>query len=127
MDEAQKEALHERLIEHRKRLLNEIPKRDDARVEDVQHSGDLSHLPTHPGDHDAEGLGVELMVGATLREELRAIEEALDRIRNNQDYGQCQRCGKTIAFERLEAVPFTPYCVECEREEEAELAEEAAG
>lgn len=126
MDETQKEALHQWLIEHRKRLLVEIAQRDDARVEDVQHSGDLSHLPSHPADHDAEGLGVELTVGATLREELRAIEEALDRIRNDENYGQCQRCGKSIVFERLEAVPFTPYCLECEREEETELGEEAA-
>lgn len=125
MDQAQKDALHQQLLERRRRLLHDIPERDEARIEDVQHASDLSHLPTHPADHDAEGLGVELTVSAALREELRAIEEALDRIRNDEDYGQCQRCGKTIALERLEAVPFTPYCLECEREEETELAEES--
>ncbi|GEM_PF-1893539 len=125
MDQSQKETFREQLLQRRKQLLEEIPARDDARIADVQQPSDLSHVPTHPADHDAEGLGVELTVAATLREELRAVEEALDRIRKDEGYGQCQRCGKSIAMERLEALPFTDYCIDCEREEEAEQAAEA--
>jgi hypothetical protein len=28
-------------------------------------------------------------------------------------YGQCEACGKNIAKARLEAIPFTRYCIEC--------------
>jgi DnaK suppressor protein len=28
-------------------------------------------------------------------------------------YGRCDECGRVIPEERLEAVPWTPYCVAC--------------
>lgn len=126
MDQSQKEAFHRRLLEQRDRLLQDIQGSDESVVEKQRERDELSHLPTHPADHDAEGLDAELTFDATLRDELRAVEEALDRIRNDS-FGLCQRCGKQIAAARLDALPFTPYCIRCEREEEAEQAAEAAG
>ena len=40
------------------------------------------------------------------------IEEALKRIEKNT-YGVCELTGKTIPKARLNAIPFTPYCVKC--------------
>jgi len=48
------------------------------------------------------------------REELKAISSALDRI-DSGTYGRCVLCGADIGEQRLEALPFTPYCVECAR------------
>lgn len=126
MDQSKKETFHRRLLKERDRLLQDIHGSDESVVQKQREGDELSHLPTHPADHDAEGLDAELTFDATLRDELRAVEEALDRIRND-DFGRCQRCGKDIAVARLEALPFTPYCIRCEREEEAEQAAEAAG
>jgi DnaK suppressor protein len=60
---------------------------------------------------------------------LQAVGEALQRIREGR-FGQCAACGGPISVKRLEAVPWTPYCVVCqEKLERGELAdsEEAGG
>ena len=49
---------------------------------------------------------------------LRAIEWALGRIRDGS-FGQCLSCGIEIAGGRLEVVPWTPYCIQCQEDFEA--------
>jgi DnaK suppressor protein len=46
---------------------------------------------------------------------LRAIESALRRIRDGS-FGQCQSCGNEIGGARLEAVPWMPYCIQCQED-----------
>jgi RNA polymerase-binding protein DksA len=48
---------------------------------------------------------------------LEAINEALQRIETGT-YGTCGRCGKPIAEERLEAIPYANRCIDCKRLEE---------
>jgi RNA polymerase-binding protein DksA len=48
---------------------------------------------------------------------LAAIEEALRRIAAGT-FGTCRRCGKSIAEERLEAIPYANRCIDCKRLEE---------
>jgi DnaK suppressor protein len=47
---------------------------------------------------------------------LRAIEEALGRIRQGT-FGVCQTCKRPISKARLEAVPWTRLCLECKERE----------
>jgi DnaK suppressor protein len=47
------------------------------------------------------------------RQLLRAIDSALGRIQD-ETYGKCLSCGKQIGERRLAAVPWTPYCIQCE-------------
>ena len=49
---------------------------------------------------------------------LRAIEEALDRIRQGT-YGVCATCNEPISKARLEAVPWTHLCRECKERQAA--------
>ena len=51
------------------------------------------------------------------RNTLLQIDEALARI-DDGGYGFCTNCGQTMAEKRLTAVPWAPYCVDCQ-----ELAE----
>lgn len=44
--------------------------------------------------------------------ELIQVKKALERIENGE-YGICQECGREIPMERLKAIPYTSYCVEC--------------
>jgi DnaK suppressor protein len=52
---------------------------------------------------------------------LHLVETALDRIRDG-NFGECLACGGLIGPKRLEAVPWTEYCVACQhRLERGEL------
>lgn len=50
------------------------------------------------------------------RGELKAIAAALSRIESGK-YGKCVLCDAPIGEKRLEALPFTPYCVDCARDQ----------
>jgi len=45
---------------------------------------------------------------------LAAIDAALARIETGA-YGACTSCGKPIAAERLEALPWAALCIDCQR------------
>jgi DnaK suppressor protein len=47
---------------------------------------------------------------------LRAIEEALARIRHGT-FGTCEACRNPISRARLEAVPWTRHCRDCKERE----------
>ncbi|TET70960.1 MAG: TraR/DksA family transcriptional regulator [Candidatus Aminicenantes bacterium] len=53
------------------------------------------------------------------REQLLLIDDALKRI-DKKEIGICQRCGKDINKKRLDAVPWTSYCIDCQEIEEEE-------
>lgn len=53
------------------------------------------------------------------REQLLLIDEALKRIEKS-DYGICQMCQKNISKKRLDVVPWSPYCIECQEKAEEE-------
>lgn len=60
-----------------------------------------------------------LSLSSTEREQLRLIDEALKRI-DKKEFGICQSCGKNISKKRLDAVPWAPYCIDCQEKEEEE-------
>jgi DnaK suppressor protein len=49
--------------------------------------------------------------------ELGQIEHALKRIREGL-YGRCEFCGGKIAEARLNALPYTNTCIDCQRDNE---------
>jgi DnaK suppressor protein len=49
--------------------------------------------------------------------ELRQIEVAIGKIRSGT-FGTCERCQKAIPFARLQALPYTSVCIECQRKQE---------
>jgi DnaK suppressor protein len=51
---------------------------------------------------------------------LMLIEEAFARV-NNGTYGVCTNCGNTIGDKRLQAVPWTPFCIDCQELQEKGL------
>jgi len=58
------------------------------------------------------------------RQLLQMVESALSRIREGS-FGQCISCGKEINAKRLEAVPWTRHCIECQEKQEKGQLEEA--
>lgn len=58
---------------------------------------------------------------------LRLVERAMLAMRDGT-YGQCAGCGDAIPLKRLDAAPWTPYCVCCqERAESLQAAALAPG
>ena len=51
---------------------------------------------------------------------LMAIEEAFVRLKDGT-YGVCTNCGATIGEKRLLAVPWTPFCIDCQELQEKGL------
>lgn len=84
-------------------------------------SGDLSNVPIHMADVGTDNYDRDLTIGFIQNgeEELRAIDEALERI-GNKTYGTCEECGKKISKTRLTALPYVKNCIECQRQEEGE-------
>ena len=58
------------------------------------------------------------------RQLLQMVESALSRIREGS-FGACISCGKEINPKRLEAVPWTRHCIECQEKLEKGQLEEA--
>lgn len=57
------------------------------------------------------------------RQLLQMVEGALSRIREGS-FGECISCAKEINPKRLEAVPWTRHCIECQEKLEQGLLEE---
>ncbi|HEX2123941.1 MAG TPA: TraR/DksA family transcriptional regulator [Thermoanaerobaculia bacterium] len=51
---------------------------------------------------------------------LMAIDEAFNRMRDGA-YGTCTNCGTEIGPKRLEAVPWTSFCIDCQELQEKGL------
>lgn len=93
-----------------------------ARMEDL--NSRLSSIETELDSHnnaDWEELATEREadevlegMGLSGQQELRMIEAALHRI-DGGDYGFCMKCGTQISEERLDVLPFTPFCKSCAR------------
>ncbi|HEV8436228.1 MAG TPA: TraR/DksA family transcriptional regulator [Thermoanaerobaculia bacterium] len=47
------------------------------------------------------------------RNSLKLVEEALGRVKEGT-FGACTNCGNTIGEKRLQAIPWTAYCIDCQ-------------
>jgi RNA polymerase-binding protein DksA len=105
------------LLDERERLSSTLEHLHEA------HSGSLeeeTEEETYDNNHLADSATATLdrEIDYTLEENaenlLRAIDQALERIENGT-YGKCERCGREIAEERLEAIPHATRCIDCQR------------
>jgi RNA polymerase-binding protein DksA len=108
------ERLHKELVEEREQLREQL--RDLGVNPDDPTSLELQF---DQGFADSAQITAErnrvLSIAQGLRANLDDVEHALRRM-DDGTYGTCERCGREIALERLEAVPFARLCIECKRE-----------
>jgi RNA polymerase-binding protein DksA len=97
----------ERLLNMRPHLTDEIQRSIETVQEEVQPPGEDTKEPS-------SGIDKELVLERTQEDMLNAINDALDRIEAGT-YGRCVECGQEITLARLNAIPYTPYCIACER------------
>jgi len=102
------ETYRQRLLKEREALLAEVHKKVQG----------LSAAERVSDDEQAQRLHedfVHLRLSLLDAERLRLVNEALDRIEVG-DYGLCLNCDQPIPAKRLEAVPWTRYCLKCQDE-----------
>lgn len=82
-------------------------------------TGELSGYSLHMADAGTDNFDREFALSLVSSEQdaLYEIEEAMKRLEAGT-YGVCAMCDKLIRKERLEAVPFTRMCVQCQSVEE---------
>jgi len=116
--------IEQRLQAERERLMENVRQLDDAARDAVTEDGDLTTYPLHLADEgtDAMEREKELLLLSAEGRQLYEIDEALRRLFRDPDgFGTCERCGREIEKERLELVPWTRFCIECQNAVENEL------
>lgn len=63
--------------------------------------------------------------GTARNAQLRLVRQALHRI-SQGSFGDCVRCLQAIGSKRIEALPWTPYCIDCQERIEKGEAEPIA-
>lgn len=73
--------------------------------------------PEDVGDTSVRNYSKELLFQqlSANRSRLKNIDAALRRIRMG-NFGVCSNCGNEIPIKRLEAMPWTAYCRDCQEE-----------
>ncbi|WP_433946666.1 TraR/DksA C4-type zinc finger protein [Paenibacillus sp. SN-8-1] len=76
-------------------------------------TGELSAVDNHPAEVGTETFerSRDMAIDENLDYQLDQVNQALERMKNGE-YGTCLTCGNEIPFERLEAIPYTAYCIE---------------
>jgi RNA polymerase-binding protein DksA len=107
------------LQEERRRVANSLHHLQEQNSSSLEDETEEETYDNHLADSATATLNRE--IDYTLEENsehvLAAIEEALSRIEEGT-FGTCARCGKPIAEERLEAIPYATRCIDCKRLEE---------
>ena len=109
--------LEQQLRDRREYLRGEI--RDELQRMENEHYSDLAGNVHDSGDESVADMLSDLQYGIVDRqvEEMRAIEAALQRIREGR-YGHCQVCDEPIEVARLKAQPTATRCLEHQAEYE---------
>lgn len=122
MDEKQRAHLEERLLKERERVLKSLAAFDErAKISMQEDDGDLTGYPFHPADEGTDTMEREkdFLLASKEGRLVYWIDDALRMLyQDPEQFGRCRECGGEIAFERLDIIPWTRMCVECQRKEE---------
>ena len=119
MKKSEMKVYKERLILLRARLRGDVNAMAEAALSKTrtEASGDLSSMPIHLADVGSDNYEQEFTLSLMQSEEetLDQIEAALERI-EDAVYGSCVECDGRITKTRLNAIPYTPFCIKCPSE-----------
>ncbi len=110
--------LHGRLLLKRNTLKKKMTNHMDVSRRSRAGVGDMI-------DAASRGASTELntQLAALESRELKQVDQAIEMIREGR-YGKCNVCDRSIPMTRLRALPFTPCCIDCQRELEVKGGEE---
>ncbi len=121
MDQGKLDQFKERLLEEKERNDEELERSARFQMDDSLSDSisELSVYDNHPADIASETFEREkdLALWNNTRETQQRIAEALENIEKGE-YGICESCGREIDMDRLEAMPYTTFCIDCQKKEE---------
>ena len=104
------------LLDERARVATTIENFHEANSRSLEEETEEETYDNHLADSATATLNRE--IDYTLEENsehvLGALDGALQRLENGT-FGKCVRCGRQIAEERLEAIPYATRCIDCQR------------
>ncbi|MGA3293551.1 MAG: TraR/DksA family transcriptional regulator [Candidatus Acidiferrales bacterium] len=113
MDKKRLEYYKKKLVTQREELARAIARtQQEGREADEDPTVDLA-------DKAANSYTKEFLFGQTHtdRSRLQLVDEALERIKQGT-FGECISCHEELQQKRLEAVPWTRYCITCQEKKE---------
>jgi DnaK suppressor protein len=123
MDTTTLDSVRERLVARRDEIRSELDRMSTEMQWIGQDQEDEGSLGNHMGDDGSNVAEAERIstISDNLEDVLVQVNGALQRL-DQGTYGTCQRCGRQIAPERLEAFPYVMYCIDCQAAIERENA-----
>lgn len=115
------ENLEKELLSEKAEIIKELTSLDEVVLNNSAKdtNKDISGVSIHLADIGTDNQEIEKLL--TIRERLDVrlmqIENALLSIKKG-DYGVCSNCHKAINIERLLAMPYAEYCIDCMEEME---------
>lgn len=108
--------LHKTLLSRRAQLRKRLGMdlEDLAHVKHSSASGDVADAA-----FDASGEELASTLAELEAKELAQVERALRRLKTGT-YGKCEVCAAKIPVARLNALPFSTFCIKCQRDMETE-------
>ena len=116
MDATKIETMRSALLTRRDEVRTEIDRLgEELRSFGSDDQTDMAGLGNHLADEGSNVFEQERLstVVADFEDILAQVNAALNRMEDGT-YGTCQRCGKLINEERLEAFPHVAFCIECQ-------------
>ena len=121
MDQGKLDYLKGNLLKEKERLENELDQSNQLGLAYSlsESTAELSTYDNHPADLGSETFEREKDRALVSNQQhiLRRINEALGRMANGE-YGNCELCGREINGERLEALPYSTLCIDCQQEQD---------
>ena len=106
------------LLEKREEILGDISQisEDTLKKSQKDASGDISGYTFHMADVATDNYDREFSLGLASKERvvLLDINGALQKLADGK-YGVCESCKKPISIIRLKALPYTKYCLKCQK------------
>jgi DnaK suppressor protein len=122
-----REHFERRLLEERKVAVAQMAQFDDQMGQTLDDStGELTSWRFHMADVGTETYEREQSFLLASREGrlLWLIDSALRRLYGApESFGRCEQCSATIAYERLDAIPYVTHCVNCKQDWEGGRAD----
>jgi len=120
LSEKEKDEFKALLWEARTKILRENKEHFSLAKEKLS-ANDHSAISNHIAEAITENIRLEESLSKNCVKRLKKIDEAFWRL-DDDTFGICSGCSQQIPIRRLQAVPFTEYCVGCkEAKEEKEV------